>query len=53
MDVIGGGDVCSGAAGRGYIEILKWARENGCGWDERTCVEAAKGGHLECPYTWQ
>ena len=24
-----------------------WARENGCEWDARTCVEAARGGHLD------
>ena len=27
--------------------MLKWARENGCPWDERTCMFAAEGGHLE------
>jgi hypothetical protein len=27
--------------------VLKWARENGCPWDERTCANAAEGGHLE------
>jgi hypothetical protein len=26
---------------------LKWARQNGCPWNELTCSEAAKGGHLE------
>jgi hypothetical protein len=25
----------------GQLEVLKWARENGCPWDERTRVEAA------------
>ena len=28
-------------------ERLKWARENGCPWDTRTCDEIAAGGHLE------
>jgi len=27
---------------------LKYAHENGCPWDEYTCREAAKNGHLEC-----
>ena len=27
--------------------ILKWARENGCPWDKRTCDNAARNGHLE------
>jgi hypothetical protein len=26
---------------------LTWLREHGCEWDERTCVFAAHGGHLE------
>ena len=28
-------------------ERLKWARENGCPWDEGVCSAAARGGHLE------
>eukprot|EP01052_Picozoa_sp_SAG31_P036204 SAG31_NODE_4482_length_3197_cov_2.463202_5_plen_114_part_00 len=24
----------------------QWARENGCEWDEDTCVGAARGGHV-------
>ena len=31
----------------GHLEVLKWARENGCQWDEWTCATAAEGGHLE------
>jgi hypothetical protein len=31
----------------GHLEVLKWAHENGCPWDERTCSWAARGGHLE------
>ena len=27
--------------------MLKWARENGCPWDECTCLCAAKHSHLE------
>jgi hypothetical protein len=30
----------------GHLEILKWARENGCPWNELTCASAARGGHL-------
>jgi len=35
------------AAKGGHLEVLKWARENGCPWDEWTCAYAAEGGHLE------
>src|SRR5580698_31880 len=31
----------------GYLNIIQWARENGCDWDFRTCSCAAKGGYLE------
>jgi hypothetical protein len=27
--------------------VLKWARENGCSWDDETCSDAAMGGHIE------
>ena len=30
------------------MECLKYLRENGCDWDERTCWSAAEKGHLEC-----
>ena len=36
-----------GAAEGGHLEVLKWARENDCPWDEWTCACAARGGHLE------
>ena len=29
------------------VALLRWARENGCPWDERTCATAAAGGQLE------
>jgi hypothetical protein len=32
----------------GKLDILKYARENGCEWDERTCANAASEGHLDC-----
>ena len=31
----------------GHLEVLKWARENGCDWDSNTCSYAAENGHLE------
>ena len=39
--------VCSAAAAGGHLEVLKWARTNGCGWNHRVCTEAARHGHLE------
>jgi hypothetical protein len=53
--------VCALAASGGHLEILKWARANGCHWDKNppwdannywrfwdndTCANAAAGGHL-------
>ena len=38
---------CSQAALGGHLEVLKWARENGCEWDSDTCSNAAIEGHLE------
>ena len=40
-------DFCPSAVGYGYLDLLKWARENACRWDEYTCVNAAEGGYLE------
>mmetsp|Transcript_2875 Transcript_2875/g.9755 ORF Transcript_2875/g.9755 Transcript_2875/m.9755 type:complete len:296 (-) Transcript_2875:235-1122(-) len=40
-------DMCRLAARSGKLEVLQWARENGCPWDADTCAEAALGGHLE------
>ena len=40
-------DMCSGATHYGYLEVLQWARANGCPWDEETCACAAYNGHLE------
>jgi hypothetical protein len=33
-------------AGVGHLDVLRWARANGCEWDEGTCYAAAGGGHL-------
>ena len=35
------------AALRGYIEVLKWLKENACPFGDGLCAEAAEGGHLE------
>jgi hypothetical protein len=39
--------ICDEIARYGYLEVLKWARENGCEWDSYTCHNAAENGHLE------
>ena len=39
--------VCRWAAQKGYLEVLQWARANGCPWDEEVCTFAARGGRLE------
>ncbi|KAL6051432.1 Ankyrin repeat domain-containing protein [Balamuthia mandrillaris] len=31
----------------GHLEMLQWAKENGCPWDKLTCTWAAKEGHLK------
>jgi len=28
----------------GHLEVLKWARENSCDWDNWTCAYAALNG---------
>ena len=38
---------CHEIASEGYLEVLKWARENGCDWNSDTCSFAADNGHLE------
>jgi hypothetical protein len=38
---------CAVAAQKGHLEVLQWARANGCPWDKETCRLAAMGGHLE------
>ena len=30
----------------GHFDVLQWCRENGCPWDERTCMIAAQYGDL-------
>ena len=31
----------------GHLETLKWARDNGCDWNETTCSYAIMCGNLE------
>ena len=39
---------CYNAAEYGWLEVLKWARINGCPWDKHTCYWVAEArGHLE------
>ncbi|HEV7735865.1 MAG TPA: hypothetical protein VGO47_00590, partial [Chlamydiales bacterium] len=42
-----GPKICAEAAREGRLEILQWARANGCPWDESTCANAARNGYLE------
>ena len=39
--------ICTETAKYGYLEVLQWARANGCPWNKWTCAYAAKDGHLE------
>ena len=39
--------LCTFAARAGHLELLQWARLNGCPWDVWTCVNAARNGHLD------
>ena len=39
--------LCAYCAKGGHLEVLKWARANGCPWNEATCTLAASNGHLE------
>jgi len=41
------GDFAAVVASRGYLNLLKWGRENGCNWNSKTCTRAAEGGHME------
>ena len=38
---------CAAAASGGHLEVLQWACECDCPWDEGTFEAAAYGGHLE------
>ena len=41
------GQTCMAAAKGGHLEVLQWARANGCRWNKTTCAGAAQGGRLE------
>lgn len=47
MAVRGDRSTCTCAAENGHLEVLKWARANGCPWYEFTCAMAALDGHLK------
>jgi len=38
---------CANAAKNDRLEVLKWARANGCKWDRWVCAWAALNGHLD------
>lgn len=38
--------ICYFAAGGGHLDVIKWAREYGCQWDEINATYAAKNIHL-------
>ncbi|KAL6075027.1 Ankyrin repeat domain-containing protein [Balamuthia mandrillaris] len=38
---------CTKAAQWVHLEVLEWARENGCPWGEQACTRAAEHGRLE------
>ena len=40
-------DLCSYAAKKGYLKLIRWLRSNGAPWNKQVCSSAAKGGHLE------
>ena len=51
--------VAINAAQGGYLDVLRWAREQGCTWSATACAAAAEGGHedvlrrlrqLGCPW---
>ncbi|KAG5184408.1 hypothetical protein JKP88DRAFT_277197 [Tribonema minus] len=39
--------ICTGAAVRGHLEMLQWARAQKFYWDSSTTAAAARGGHQE------
>ena len=38
---------CAFAAENGHLHVLRWARENGCPWDENTCAFAKAYNHVD------
>ena len=41
LNLLNKNKICENAAWNGHLEVLKWARENCCNWDELTCANAA------------
>ncbi|CAB9526936.1 expressed unknown protein [Seminavis robusta] len=39
--------VCTAIAKIGNLTVMKWARQKGFPWNEKTCAGAAKNGHLK------
>eukprot|EP01051_Picozoa_sp_SAG22_P000414 SAG22_NODE_11_length_35583_cov_107.128790_14_plen_65_part_00 len=39
-----GWQTCVGAAGRGHLEVLQWARANACGWNSSAIRRAEQSG---------
>jgi hypothetical protein len=39
--------ICAVAAEYGHLEILKYARDNGCEWDASICSSVAENGHFQ------
>ncbi len=39
-------ETCTAACG-GHLQVLQWARSQGCPWNEGTSAGAARGGHLK------
>lgn len=42
-----GARVCRFAARDGELDVLRWARQDGCPWDASACEAAAESGHLD------
>lgn len=40
-------NLCEKAAYTGFLEILKWLRQNNCPWDETICTKAAINKHYK------
>ena len=39
--------LCYDAAKKGHVEVLQWARSQGCPWNEWTCIRAIGGNQFE------
>ena len=38
--------ICIIAAENGWLDLLKWGRQNGCEWNTQICSRAAQNGNL-------